>query len=75
MSATGDEDSSKTGNETNWTGNGQSKEGTPSPVSPVKRPQAVGNGIMSTAEVVTNAYVASKGAHALVICTEWDEFK
>jgi hypothetical protein len=72
MSATGDEGSPKTGNDGNWSGNGESKEGTPSPVSPAKRPA---NGIMATAEVVTNAYVASKGAHALVICTEWDEFK
>ncbi len=74
MSTSGDEDS-KTPNEANWAGNGESKEGTPSPVSPVKRPQVAANGIMATAEVVTNAYVASKGAHALVICTEWDEFK
>jgi len=58
MSATGDEGSPKTGNDGNWSGNGESKEGTPSPVSPAKRPA---NGIMATAEVVTNAYVASKG--------------
>ena len=26
-------------------------------------------------EVCTDAYAAAKGAHALIICTEWDEFK
>jgi UDP-glucose 6-dehydrogenase len=30
---------------------------------------------LSTAEVVNNAYDAAKGAHAIVVCTEWDEFK
>jgi UDPglucose 6-dehydrogenase len=26
-------------------------------------------------EVCADAYAAAKGAHALIICTEWDEFK
>ena len=57
------------GSETNWTLNG-----TATPVTPPKetRPLIVTNGVMATAEVVSNAYAAAKGAHALVVCTEWD---
>ena len=32
-------------------------------------------GTKSTVEVTTDAYEAAKGAHAIVVCTEWDEFK
>ncbi len=61
----------------NWTGNGNNGDGILTPASPSKerRPLVASQGIMSTAEVVSNAYDAAKGAHAIVVCTEWDEFK
>ncbi|MGA2052692.1 MAG: UDP-glucose 6-dehydrogenase [Opitutales bacterium] len=34
--------------------------------------KAAGGGAV---EVCTDAYAAARGAHALVVCTEWDEFK
>lgn len=30
--------------------------------------------IRKTVHIYDNAYEAAKGAHALVVCTEWDEF-
>jgi hypothetical protein len=60
-----------------WTGNGHSGDGVTTPASPSKerRQLALKRGIVATAEVVSNAYDAAKGAHAIVVCTEWDEFK
>ena len=60
-----------------WTGNGHSGDGVTTPATPSKerRQVAANGGVLSTAEVVSNAYDAAKGAHALVVCTEWDEFK
>ena len=60
-----------------WTGNGHSGDGVTTPASPSKerRQLSANRGIMSTAEVVSDAYAAAAGAHAIVVCTEWDEFK
>jgi UDP-glucose 6-dehydrogenase len=57
--------------------NGHSGDGVTTPATPSKerRVPASARGILSTAEVVNNAYDAAKGAHAIVVCTEWDEFK
>jgi hypothetical protein len=59
----------------NWTGNGHSGIATPASPSKERQVPASARGILSTAEVVNNAYDAAKGAHAIVVCTEWDEFK
>lgn len=62
-------DKSRTGSG-DWSGNSGSN-------SPAKerRPLVAPPGVLSTAEVVHCPYTAAQGAHAIVICTEWDEFR
>jgi UDP-glucose 6-dehydrogenase len=55
------------------TGNGTKKSVSP---SIHRRPRQMEDyNTKTTVEVACDAYEAAKGAHAIVVCTEWDEFK
>jgi hypothetical protein len=47
------------------------------PLSPSihRRPRLPESGKKSLVEVKVDPYEAAKGAHAIVVCTEWDEFR
>lgn len=49
----------------------------PKPSSPSihRRPRLPESGKKSLVEVKVDPYEAAKGAHAIVVCTEWDEFR
>ena len=53
-------------------GNGTHK---PSSPSIHRRPRLPESGKKSLVEVKVDPYEAAKGAHAIVVCTEWDEFR
>ena len=60
-------------NQLTTTGNGTRKSVSP---SIHRRPrQTEYSFTKSTVEVAADAYEAAKGAHAIVVSTEWDEFK